>query len=287
MSKLISYYNNGSIALSSAVHLPYTTLILAFLYTNENDPLSLQIGGGMAASTSPPKLTQHTIDAIATLKANDQKVLISFGGGQMTSNAYNGIVGSETKLAQSIAAFVKEYNLDGVDLDFEDTLAFMGKATYNGVNLLVNLTKALRQELPSPQYVITHAPQPPYLQVGSGMDGYVSIMEEVGDQIDWLNVQFYNNPPWSANPPEIISAYDTFSQLKGMSPEKLMIGLPVTSHDAGSGYMPVDESVTEIIKPIQQSGVLGGMMNWQFSSDTNGDWATTIGDALTQKDAIR
>ena len=282
MSQLISYYNNGSIALNAATNLPYTTLILAFLYTNENDPLSLQIAGGMAASASPPKLTQHTIDAIAALHANNQKVMISFGGGQMSSGGYAGIVGSEAKLAQSIAAFVKEYNLDGVDLDYEDTAAFMGRADYNGVDLLVNLTKALREELPSPKYLITHAPQPPYLQVGSGMDGYVSIMEQAGEDIDWLNIQFYNNPPWSGNPNEIINAYHTFSQLKGMSPEKTMIGLPVTSHDAGSGYMPVNEIVTDVMQPIQQDGVLGGMMNWQFSSDKTGDWAITIGDALHQ-----
>lgn len=285
MSQLISYYNSGHIALSSAANLPYTTLILAFLFTNENDPLSLQLAGGMAASASPPQLTQHTIDAIATLQANDQKVMISFGGGQMSSKGYAGIVGSEVQMAQSIAAFVKKYNLDGVDLDFEDTQAFMGKATYNGVDLLVNLTKALREELPSPQYLITHAPQPPYLEVGNGMDGYVTIMEEAGDQIDWLNVQFYNNHPWSANPSEIIKAYHTYSQLKGMTPEKLMVGLPVTTHDAGSGYLPVDQIVTDIIQPIQQDGVLGGMMNWQFSSDTNGTWGITIGDAL-QQDAV-
>jgi chitinase len=285
MSQLISYYNSGHIALSSAANLPYTTLILAFLFTNENEPLSLQIAGGMAASASPPQLTQHTIDAIATLQANNQKVMISFGGGQMSSAAYNGIVGSEAKLAQSIAAFIEKYNLDGIDIDYEDTSAFMGTARYNGVDFLVNLTKALREELPSPQYLITHAPQPPYLQVGSGMDGYVAIMEQAGDQIDWLNVQFYNNPPWSGNPSEIISSYHTYSQLKGLSPEKLMIGLPVTSHDAASGYMPVNEIVTDVMQPIQQDGVLGGMMNWQFSSDTNGTWGITIGDAL-QQDAI-
>lgn len=282
MSQLISYYNNGSIALDTAVNLPYTTLILAFLYTNPNDPLSLQLAGGMAASTSPPELTQHTIDAIAKLQANNQKVMISFGGGEMSTAAYKGIVGSEVKLAQSIAAFIKKYNLDGIDLDYEDTAGFMGTAGYNGVDLLVNLTKALRQELPSSQYLITHAPQPPYLEVGSGMDGYVQIMQQAGEDIDWLNIQFYNNPPWSGNPSEIIKSYHTYSQLQGMSPEKTIIGLPVTSHDAGSGYIPVNEIVTDIIEPIQQDGVLGGMMNWQFSSDRNGNWAITIGDALHQ-----
>jgi len=280
MSKLVTYFNNGSIPLIRATELPYTDVILAFLYTLENEPFRLQLGGGIAASQSPPVLTGTTLNAINELKENGQKVLISFGGGEMTSLAYSKIVGSESELAKSISNFVVKNNLDGVDIDFEDTGAFTGTANYNGVDFLVNLTNALREELPSPQFLITHAPQPPYLQLGSGMDGYVSVMKEVGGEIDWLNVQFYNNPPWSSNPQQIISSYEQFSKLPGLSPEKLLVGLPVAPNDAGSGYIPVNEIVTEIIDPIQEKGILGGMMNWQYSSDVNGVWATTIGASL-------
>ena len=284
MAKLVSYYNSGAMALDTAVNLPYTHIILAFLYTEADDPLSLCIGGGVAATTKPPTLTQSAISAIADLQSNGQKVLISFGGSRMASSAYEGIAGSEEQLAASIADFIKTNNLDGIDIDFEDSYAFMGEAGYDGVSFLVALTNALRNELPEGTYSITHAPQPPYLDVNYSMDGYVAIMEQAGDAIDWLNVQFYNNDPWSGNPSEIISAYDQFSQLEGLSKEKLLIGLPVTSHDAGSGYIPVDEIVSDIIDPIQNEGVLGGMMNWQFSSDTDGSWATTIGNALNQED---
>ncbi|WP_028888888.1 glycoside hydrolase family 18 protein [Tenacibaculum ovolyticum] len=280
MSKLITYYNNGSIGLESATNLPYTHIILSFLYTSESNPLSLVLAGGISASLSPPKLTQTTTNAITALKANGQNVLISFGGGQMSSLAYKNIVGHEQDLAKSIAEFVKDNNLDGVDIDFEDTGSFMGTADYDGVNFLVQLTQALRSELPSPQYLITHAPQPPYLEAGSGIDGYVKVMQQIGSAIDWLNVQFYNNLPWSSNPNQIVTSYWQFSKLQGLSPEKLMIGLPVTKNDAGSGYIPVNDIVTEIIRPIQQKGILGGMMNWQFSSDKNGVWANNIGQAL-------
>ncbi|WP_299136425.1 glycoside hydrolase family 18 protein [uncultured Tenacibaculum sp.] len=286
MSKLISYYNNGSIPLEHAVNLPYTDIILSFLYTSESNPLSLQLAGGIAASTSPPELTQTTKNAIAKLKANGQKVLISFGGGEMSSVAYSKIAGHEKELAISIAEFIKNNNLDGIDIDFEDTASFMGNANYDGVAFLVNLTQALRSELPSSQYLITHAPQPPYLEIGSGMDGYVKIMQQVGNSIDWLNVQFYNNPPWSSNPNQIVTSYWQFSKLAGLSPEKIMIGLPVTSRDAGSGYMLIDEIITEVIEPIQQNGILGGMMNWQFSSDKDGVWAEKIGQALKIKTPI-
>lgn len=286
MSKLISYYNNGSIPLEHAVNLPYTDIILSFLYTSESNPLSLQLAGGIAASTSPPELTQTTKNAIAKLKANGQKVLISFGGGEMSSVAYSKIAGHEKELAISIAEFIKNNNLDGIDIDFEDTASFTGNANYDGVAFLVNLTQALRSELPSSQYLITHAPQPPYLEIGSGMDGYVKIMQQVGNSIDWLNVQFYNNPPWSSNPNQIVTSYWQFSKLAGLSPEKIMIGLPVTPRDAGSGYMLIDEIITEVIEPIQQNGILGGMMNWQFSSDKDGVWAEKIGQALKIKTPI-
>ncbi len=280
MSKLVTYFNNGSIPLLRATELPYTDVIFAFLYTNEEKPLELQLAGGMAAGQSPPVLTGTTLNAINELKANGQKVLISFGGGEMSSEAYSKLVGFERELASSIVDFVVENNLDGVDIDFEDTSAFVGSASYNGVDFLVNLTRTLRELLPSSDYIITHAPQPPYLEVGNGMDGYVKVMEQVGGLIDWLNVQFYNNPPWSSNPKQIVSSYSKFSELPGLSAEKLLIGLPVTASNAGSGYIPIDDIVSDIIEPIQQNGVLGGMMNWQYSSDEYGEWATTIGGAL-------
>lgn len=280
MQKLVTYFNNGSTPLVNVKDLLYTNIILAFLFTEEKAPLELNIAGGMAASQSPPELTHTTINAIKELQQVGKKVHVSFGGGTMTSKAYAGMVGSESKIAQSIADFVIKYDLDGVDIDFEDTAAFMGKARYNGVDLLVNLTKALRSLLPAGKYMITHAPQPPYLVPGNGMDGYVEIMKNVGDQIDWLNVQFYNNPPWSTSPKEIVNAVHQFSLLQNLSTEKIMVGLPVTIHDAATGYIPINEIVSSIVNPLMQQDSIGGMMNWQFSSDKDGEWGKTIGNAL-------
>ncbi len=275
--QLVTYYNNGRLPLSNAASLPYTTVNLAFLFTEEKTPFDIQLGGAIAAG--PSTLTQGAVDAISDMHNAGQRVLISFGGGTMTTAAYKAIAGSEPVLAKNIADFVQRYELDGVDIDWEDTAAFTGQAGYDGVKFLVALTQALRNELP-PASLITHAPQPPYMQKGSGMDGYVDVMAQAGNDIDWLNMQYYNNPPWSSNPSEIVSSYEAFSSLPGMTREKLLVGLPVTSHDAGSGYIPVKEIVTDIMHPIQAQGPLGGMMNWQFSSDENGEWAKTIGSAL-------
>ncbi|WP_281558848.1 glycosyl hydrolase family 18 protein [Thalassomonas sp. RHCl1] len=278
MSRLVTYFNNGSIELNHAVNQPYTDINLAFLLPNADNPLDLELAGAIAAS--PSTLTQTTKQAISALQASGKKVLLSFGGGTVSSETYHQLAGNETELAQNIACFITENQLNGVDIDFEDTGAFTGSAGYNGVDFLVNLTRALRATLPAANSLITHAPQPPYLECGNPMGGYVQVMAEAGEDIDWLNVQFYNNPPWSSNPQEIVSSYKKYAQLPGLNAEKLLIGLPVTEHDAGSGYMPVDEIISDVIQPVQANGALGGMMNWQFSSDKGGAWTEQIGAAI-------
>ena len=234
----------------------------------------------MAASETPPTLNTSTIDAIDELHSVGNRIHISFGGGTMTSEAYAGLTSFESTIANSIADFVIKYDLDGIDIDFEDTQAFMNSATYNGVDLLVKLTSELRKLLPSGKFSITHAPQPPYLVPNNGMDGYVDVMKNVGDQIDWLNVQFYNNPPWSSNPAEIIRAVQQFGQLTNLSPYQIMVGLPVTTHDAATGYIPVNEVISDIIDPLNNMKILEGMMNWQFASDKDGTWGKAIGNAM-------
>ena len=52
---------------------------------------------------------------------------------------------------------------------------------------LCTLTKALRRALPSPRYLISHAPQAPYFDLG-----YDVVHRNCGADIDYYNVQFYN-----------------------------------------------------------------------------------------------
>ncbi|MCO7189554.1 MULTISPECIES: glycosyl hydrolase family 18 protein [unclassified Pseudoalteromonas] len=278
MSKTITYYNSGAIPLINASELPYDVVNLAFLSSSHDNPFNLILSGAIAATDS--SFTGSTIEAIKAMQQKGQKVLISFGGGDMDFNAYRPLSEDTPRLADSLANFVKEHQLDGIDIDYEDTAAFTGNAGYDGAQFLISLTQELRKRLPSPDYIISHAPQPPYLEQGGPMAGYIEVVEQAGQDIDWLNVQFYNNPPWSANPDLIVSSYLNYTKLPNMSPEKIVAGFPVSMHDAGSGYMPARNIVNEVIVPIQNTSQLGGIMNWQFSSDQNGLWIETISQAL-------
>lgn len=104
--------------------------------------------------------------------------------------------------ADSLAAWVVEYGLDGVDVrraslttctpisdalnqvDYEDFGAFNGGTTA-GVDWLVSFTTELRAKLPSPDYIITHAPVGPWFEKGYTGGGYLAVDTAVGDLIDW------------------------------------------------------------------------------------------------------
>lgn len=62
--------------------------------------------------------------------------------------------------ADSIAAFVIQYGLDGADIDYED-LDAMDAGTGAAEQWLIDFTTELRQKLPSPTYLISHAPMAP------------------------------------------------------------------------------------------------------------------------------
>lgn len=92
-------------------------------------------------------------------------------------------------LAKKIAKFVKKYNLQGVDVDFEEYDKFEQRQATKWV---IPLTRALRDALPAGQYYISHAPIAPLFNTDQYPLGYTWVEQRVGSLIDYYNVQFYN-----------------------------------------------------------------------------------------------
>ena len=107
-------------------------------------------------------------------------------------------------LVEKIATIVLEQDYDGVDIDFEQTSYFEPGTAASAESWLCTLTDGLRSELGS-SYIITHAPQAPYL--GASWEGtpnypngaYLQVEASCGDNIDWYNVQFYNQQSTTYN----------------------------------------------------------------------------------------
>lgn len=117
--------------------------------------------------------------------AHGIKVLVSaFGDSEFPTSSGADPVACGHKLGQ----FVKENNLDGADIDWEDNTA-MNRGT--GEDWLIKFTKAVREEIPT--HILSHAPQAPYFKKEFYVNGaYITVNKEVGNLIDFYMIQFYN-----------------------------------------------------------------------------------------------
>jgi chitinase len=268
----IIYYNSNAnpIPLAGIGTLPYTDVIISSLVPDDN--LNLHGAGG----AFDDKLQSN----IETLQNAGKNVLISVGGGKgFKSSAYQSYAQNVPGLVNQIVNnFVIEYGFNGVDIDYEDDNGFTG--VYDGIKFLSQLTSALAQALPAGQNIITHAPQTPYWDPNAIYNNaYTKIWQQVGNQITWINNQFYNNKSYDATPALKVQWYQTIAQTTG--PQNLMMGATLDPNT--EGYISPDEMVNNVIVPLQAAygSQFGGVMGWEFSFDSGGDWASEIAQALS------
>ncbi|XAO25541.1 hypothetical protein I312_104369 [Cryptococcus bacillisporus CA1280] len=190
------------------------------------------------------------------------------------------------QVAQELASFVKAYNLDGVDIDYEDMSA-MNSA--RAVAWIVEFQTELRNLLPWP-YIISHAPVAPWFTSANDYaDGsYVSIHQQVGGTIDFYNVQFYNQgadqyvtcetlvtdsgSEWPSTSVFEINSYT------GVALDKIVIGKPLSANSASNGYMSASD-LQVCVGEAKEKGWNGGIMFWQWSDEAPSVMATARGGA--------
>ena len=275
-TRYVIYYNSAATPLEKVAESGFTDVILSFLTVAPH-------GSGPLALVVPATL-ETELPKIPVIKAAGKRVLISFGGGDMAGAAWKRLVGREAEIAGLLAEFVKSNGLDGVDIDFEISEALELKRrthAFDGVALLVNLTKALEAALPS-EALISHVPQPPYLDPKWQGGPYLKILEEAGAHIDWISIQYYNNPGYESpakryvvGEPEnpFVTAYIGLVEATiegGWPAAKILVGKPVYKGDATSGHMTPERVVAEIVKPLKDryGEKFGGLMGWQYSDLT-------------------
>ncbi|KAL4065918.1 glycoside hydrolase family 18 protein [Scleroderma yunnanense] len=187
-----------------------------------------------------------------------------------------------TTTANNLAAWVKQYDLDGVDIDYEDFNAINAQDS-SAENWLATFTTALRAQLPQGQYIVTHAPVAPWFSPIYKSGAYLTVDKTVGSLIDWYNVQFYNQG---------VNEYTTCSGLldtssstwpssavfqiaaAGVSLNKIVIGKPATTADASNGYMD-PSTLAGCLSTAKNQGWDAGVMVWQYP-DAGSDWIKTV-----------
>ncbi|KIK68421.1 glycoside hydrolase family 18 protein [Collybiopsis luxurians FD-317 M1] len=249
----------------------FNVLNLAFL-------LSSGKGGDVAAEWE--KLgdadRKNTLDKYE--QANIKIMVSAFGETEKpTTQGLN----AET-LASTMADWVIKYGVHGIDVDYEDFDAIDGK----GVQWIVDFTKALRKKLPQGKYILTHAPVAPWFTKNNGP--YLQVHKQVGDLIDWYNLQFYNQGNNIYNTCEnlITKMSDENPALleivaNGVPMEKLVIGKPAVAKDASNGFISPTDLGKCLAQAKQEHGYNSGAMTWEYHTDgTTKTWIQgVLGDS--------
>ncbi|WOO79951.1 Endochitinase 4 [Vanrija pseudolonga] len=179
-------------------------------------------------------------------------------------------------VANSIATFVKQYEFDGVDIDYEDFGAF---ALGTGAQWLITFQTQLRSQLGS-GYLISHAPVAPWFDRAAYKDGaYAAVYSAVGNTIDFFNLQYYNQYSAFTDCTSLITdsgstqwpgvAIQQLHEQQGIPYDKLVLGKPIsTAAQNNGGYMD-PSALAQCVAQGKALGWPGSVMFWQWSASIN------------------
>ncbi|KAF8133350.1 glycoside hydrolase family 18 protein [Boletus edulis] len=185
--------------------------------------------------------------------------------------------------ANTMAAWVIEYGIQGIDVDYEDFTAFdSGNGTAE--TWLITFTQQLRTQLPQGEYILTHAPVAPWFSPNSWSGGgYLAVDQSVGYLIDWYNIQFYNqgSTEYTTCAGLLTTSSSTWPEsalfqiaANGASLDKLVIGKPGTTKEAKTGYID-PTTLASCVAEAASEGWDAGVMVWQYPEATS-SWIETV-----------
>ncbi|KAI0632975.1 chitinase, partial [Trametes polyzona] len=185
-------------------------------------------------------------------------------------------------VANALAQFVLNTDLDGIDVDYEEFVLMADKNQAGvGEAWLTTLTQTLRQQLPQGQFILSHAPVGPWFSPDfCPGGGYLTVDKNVGQLIDWYNIQFYNQSPDPGydNCDSLLTTTSSsiFSiQKSGVDVNKLVIGKPGTQADITNGGFIEPATLGTCVQQAVAGGWNAGVMAFQFPH-ANTAWLSAV-----------
>jgi GH18 family chitinase len=232
-------------------------------------------------------------EVIELAHQNHVRVFISIGGWDIGDGGgvdirFERMVANQkavNNFVKNVSDFVKKYNLDGVDIDWEypdnATLRAFGQKKKSSEYYLI-MMKLLQAQLKEDGKGITSAVISRGNRLGDG------ILNEVFDTVDWINVMAYDDSwPEHSSYKLAEECWEYWVIQRGLSPSKFVLGLPfygkfpwktykeliaVSIKNANRDYsrstayngIPTIRKKTRFV--IEKQG--RGVMFWELSGDT-------------------
>lgn len=221
---------------------------------------------------------------VGVLNSQGRAVLISLGGADAHIELHKG---DEQPLANEIVRLVEVYGFDGLDIDLEQSaIDFADNKT-----VLPAALKLVKDHYKGEgkHFIISMAPEFPYLRVGGKYAGYIQALE---GYYDFIAPQYYNQGgdgiwvqeanggqgAWIAQNNDEMKEdflfYLTESLVTGtrdyiaIPADKFVIGLPANVDAAATGYVIDPAAVVNAFKRLDAAGhSIKGLMTWSINWD--------------------
>ncbi len=238
-----------------------------------------------AHPTDSAQLNSSNIDSFITelteaAHNKGKQVILSIGGAGEASKAFLKVSSHPSlkiTFAENIADYVKKYELDGVDIDWEywTYQSELGKGgndpveSKNLVSLLADLRKAL------PENTLLTA------DIFAGSWVGPQYLPEIQDYVDYVNLMAYDfTGEWPESPIGHHSDFETFKKAindslnSGFRPDKLLIGLPAYGKEFvdGKTRQVRDVAYADIVNTLNGKELLiakGNHNNLYFETRSN------------------
>ncbi len=268
--KSVGYMPSWSGSVNSIQYTKLTHINYAFALPNSNGTLQ------------PVDNTAKLSSLVSLAHANQVRVSIAVGGwNNGNDSAFESLAANasaRTTFVNSLVAFVNQYGLDGVDIDWE--YPDPGASAENFRLLMQQLADAMH----SRGKLLTAA----VVSEGGTANG---VPPAVFGYVDWLNIMTYDGGSPHANYNWTINAVN-FWKSRGLPASKAVLGVPFYSRPTYYTYaqlVAMDPANANrdctTVSGVQQcyNGIptikaktqwamanAGGMMNWELSQDTAG-----------------
>ncbi|KXJ94658.1 glycoside hydrolase superfamily [Microdochium bolleyi] len=250
-------------------HVSATHVLISAVHIVDDD-------GGIRLNDHAPdnQIFDHVWSDAATLQAAGVTVMAMVGGAAAGSwDRLDGDNDKFEKYYKPLHDFVGGYNIQGLDLDVEQSMSLDG---------IIRLIDRLKKDFGN-DFIISLAPVGSALTKGggnlSGFD-YFQLEAKRGKDIAFYNAQFYfgwGDASSATNYEDIID--------DGFPTNKVVMGL-LTNPANGNGYVNLDKQTPVLKELVAENPKFGGVAGWEYFNSLPGGtsaphkWAAWIAEHI-------